>query len=265
MVALSAGTLNGLFMPAGTPDRRGWQRRRQHGHAWPQSEDLDHVGRGRRVDVCQPLSFGSGWMEEHNVAMTGAQPTRVLVLDVDGVVSPVHPVTSAWGDDVVAGDFFSPVKISPRLCARLDQLNRMPGLSCCWLTSWTAEMRAGMEPFPGRDWLTIAEQADVAATGRRWWKLVALEEWLDRHPQICELAWCDDHLRPARRAAVRRRLAARGLDPLMLMPAPELGLTPLHLDLLVRWASATVVRTHSPFSGGVARVEASDQEAAVKT
>ena len=53
--------------------------------------------------------------------------TRALVVDVDGVVSPVHGHT-AWGDDVVAGHVFGPVRVSPAMCARLDEIAELPNL-----------------------------------------------------------------------------------------------------------------------------------------
>lgn len=57
------------------------------------------------------------------------------MVDVDGVVSPVHGQTD-WGDDVVAGRVFGPVQVSPELCRRLDRLTAMPGVRGVWLTGW---------------------------------------------------------------------------------------------------------------------------------
>ncbi len=78
--------------------------------------------------------------------------TRALIVDVDGVISPVHGHT-AWGDDVVAGHVFGPVLVSPAMCARLDQIAASPNLLCGWLTSWSVEMRTAMnrsQDAPGR-------------------------------------------------------------------------------------------------------------------
>ena len=55
---------------------------------------------------------------------------RALVMDVDGVVAPVHGKT-AWGDDVVAGRLFGPVLVSPTLCARLDEHPEITTLVWC--------------------------------------------------------------------------------------------------------------------------------------
>lgn len=97
-------------------------------------------------------------------------------------------------------------------------------------------MRERMDPFPGRDWPVIADLEDVSVKARGWWKFDAVEAWLDRNPQVRGLAWCDDHLRGGRPQAIRRRLSHRGIDPLLLTPKVEVGLTPEHLDQLDAWA-----------------------------
>jgi hypothetical protein len=173
--------------------------------------------------------------------------TRALVLDVDGVVSPLCGHT-AFGDDVVAGHVFTPVLVSPTMCTRLDELEQTPGVSCWWLTSWTAEMRAHMDPFPGRGWPSIGEPPH--RIGRRWWKLDALTSWLQRHPEIRSIAWCDDRLRPpARSAAARRELRQLDVEAMLLAPDSTTGLTPEALTQLTTWANpgrSGEPRTHAP-------------------
>lgn len=160
---------------------------------------------------------------------TGDDASRALILDVDGVVSPVYGRT-AWGDDVVAGQLFGPVFVSPKMCARLEVIANRPDLSPWWLTMWTGDMRAAVDPFPGRRWPSIPTQPYHVA-GRTWWKRVALEAWLAGHPQVRTLVWCDDHLRAsARSRAIRRWLEDRGLDALLIAPDIAVGLTPEHLD-----------------------------------
>ena len=161
-----------------------------------------------------------------------------LIIDVDGVVSPVRPLTPTWGDEVVAGNVLGPVLVSPMLCARLDALASLPDVLPGWLTSWDPEMRAAMDPWPGRNWPDIGNLTE-APSGPGWWKRTALETWLDTHPQVTAVAWCDDDLRSApRRAAIRRRLAARGLNALLIAPSTTEGLTPTHLRTLTAWIKA---------------------------
>lgn len=184
-------------------------------------------------------------------APASACTTRVVIVDVDGVVSAVHPQPGAlpWGDEHEVGNVFGPVLTSPTLRMRLDAVNRLPDVSCWWLTSWSIEMRASMAGFPGAAWPVIAEpdlRADsvLANSGRSaWWKLAAVETWLDEHPHVRDVAWCDDHLRGGRPAAVRRRFAARGLKaPLLLAPATDVGLGPADVDRLDAWVAAGALR-----------------------
>jgi hypothetical protein len=159
--------------------------------------------------------------------MATGEANSVVIVDVDGVVSPVHGHT-AWGDDQKAGDVLGPVYVSPSMCAQLEALTSRPGVSGWWLTSWSAEMRGAMQLFPGRMWPEVATQPAVVPRG--WWKWRALTAWLDENPWIENLVWCDDHLRAAeRRAGIRRQLKERGLGTLLLAPDTSVGLTPEHL------------------------------------
>jgi hypothetical protein len=175
------------------------------------------------------------------VPPAAAATSRVVIVDVDGVVSAVKPRSDVlpWGDERVVGNVFGPVLVSPTLRERLDSLNQLSDVSCWWLTSWNSEMRASMVGLPGVAWPVIAEP-DLSLGGgsrSRWWKLSAVEMWLDGHPEVRDVAWCDDHLRGGRPSAVRRRFAARGLNPpLLLAPSTGVGLTPTDLGRLELWA-----------------------------
>lgn len=159
------------------------------------------------------------------------RPVAAAIFDVDGVVSPVHGRT-AWGNDVVAGRVFGPVHVSETLCARLDALAESPGVQCWWLSSWTAEMRHRMDPFPGRAWPTVAEPPQHQA--RRWWKWTAVQRWLTQHPEVQRLAWCDDHLAPRRARRIRAALKTRGVDALLVAPATHTGLTEVDMTRIER-------------------------------
>lgn len=183
-------------------------------------------------------------------------PVKALILDVDGVVSPVKGHTT-WGDDVVAGWAFGEVPVSPTLCARLDQLATAPGLICRWLTSWTPAMRQHMNPFPGQDWPDIPEVPET----EEWWKWTALDGWLRQHPGIERLVWCDDHLTAAmfdyhdaydvdhgattRRLVYHQWLTERGIDALLIAPHVDTGLTPEHMQKIEQVLGGR----HSPEAG----------------
>ena len=169
--------------------------------------------------------------------MNGTPPRIAVILDVDGVVSPVHPNTPTWGDEVRVGDVFGPVLVSPTLVARLDELHRHPGVECWWLTSWSSTMRARMDLFPGRDWGAVAEGGDFPWR-HGWWKLDGLAGWLSTR-NLTSMAWSDDDLRGGRPGAVHRMLSTNGVDQVLLMrPRTSVGLTPAHMTRLEQWVEA---------------------------
>ncbi|MEI2715369.1 MAG: hypothetical protein V9G04_19275 [Nocardioides sp.] len=190
------------------------------------------------------------------------QPHAALVLDVDGVVSPVHGST-AWGDDVdgygAGRGGIGNVPVSPRLNTALDDLARRPGVTAAWLTSWSRQLREGMV-FPGRNWPVVAHACpdsgppvfDEGAASRRagerwrdnrWWKWWALDAWLRERPWIDTVVWCEDHLSRAlwdhdndvdgprdgaltQGAVAYVELKRRGIHALLISPATDTGLTP---------------------------------------
>lgn len=171
-----------------------------------------------------------------------------VVLDVDGVVSPLDGV-SEWGDDVTAGFLFGTVRVSPTLCSRLDQFGGCSIVECWWLTSWTASMRLEMHPFPGREWPALADPKDpdvyrgkpsLLFEGEPWWKWEAIDRWLATGGAPAGLIWCDDHLSGPDNTwllhdLVKEELDGRGVPSLLVVPQRALGLTPSHLDQITAW------------------------------
>jgi hypothetical protein len=183
-----------------------------------------------------------------------------MVMDADGVVSPIHGST-AWGDDVQAGQLFGPLWVSPTVCCRLDRIASLPHVIPVWLTSWPPELRQVMSPFPGHDWPDAGLRADHTNDEGGWWKWNVLWRWLTDHDRIDRLAWCDDHLTPTHLAQVGRRsdparppegyppdlnegpgpaaicrdLKLRGITPLLIAPETTTGLTPAHVEALERF------------------------------
>lgn len=182
-----------------------------------------------------------------------AVATTLIVMDLDGVVSPVHGRTT-WGDDVIVNPAWGGILASPLMCQRLERLADLPGLQFTWLSSWDAEMRSSLsDPFPGRHWPTIADATTAQspsskATGEdSWWKWDALQEWLVHNPKIDSIVWCDDHLarpRPTHRTGTYRRIArawfhAHGYSALLISPRTDRGLTPAHLDQIEDHVAST--------------------------
>lgn len=175
----------------------------------------------------------------------GLRPVLVVV-DVDGVTSPVHGGT-AWTDDIEVGDVFGPVVVSPALVAHLDALDTVPGVTCLWLTDWTPKMRARMQLFPGRNWPRL-KRGDQPAGSRSWWKFAALHAWLTglaanlpKEEFFGSLVWLDDDLDTLTiRAACQRLLRPLGLETLLVAPRPGLGVTPAEMVRVGEWVKGRV-------------------------
>lgn len=118
--------------------------------------------------------------------------------------------------------------------------------------------------FLGAEWSTIAhhhagsgpptddeEAARLRAAERRhditWWRWWALDAWLDAHPEVNAVVWCEDDLRRAffdfndaddvddgwalsRGMFASVELERRGINALLLAPATEVGLTPVDIE-----------------------------------
>lgn len=153
---------------------------------------------------------------------------------------------------MTAGHLFGPVLVSPALIGHLDAMAELPGVTCLWLTDWSPEMRAAMDPFPGRRWPSLHRE-NAPAGDRGWWKLAALEAWLssrvaeDRavgpEASFGSVVWLDDDLRPGGRAAAcRRRLGALGVEVLLVAPRTELGITPEEMSTVGEWVATRVAK-----------------------
>ncbi len=127
--------------------------------------------------------------------------TTALILDVDGVVSPVHGRT-LFGDDVDARHrLLESILVSPTLSASLDVLGLRQDVHPVWLSTWPADLRQRELQFPGRDWETIDPYLHHIESVRwydqtpaQWPKWRALSHWLTSHPEIRRIAWADDDL-----------------------------------------------------------------------
>ncbi|MGB3763756.1 MAG: hypothetical protein WA966_11075 [Ornithinimicrobium sp.] len=204
------------------------------------SETRGEVPAASLSSTCRPVA----------ATLTSTRPRDLrpvlVVLDVDGVTSPVHGAT-AWTDDVETGDVFGPVVVSPSLVRHLDGLGEVPGVTCLWMTDWTPEMRQRMRTFPGRDWPHL-ERSDSPTASQSWWKFAALHRWLTettsstpQDERFGSLAWLDDDLSPGTfRAACKRLLQPLIPDILLVPPSSATGLTPSEMVEVGEWIKARI-------------------------
>lgn len=178
--------------------------------------------------------------------------TTALILDVDGVVSPVHGRT-LFGDDVDARHRQpESILVSPTLSASLDMLGLRRDVHPVWLSTWPADLRQAELLFPGREWETI-DPYPHHIEGVRWYDQTpaqwpnwrALSHWLSSHPEIRRIAWADDDLdrpgdepNPLTRKDYYFMALSDRYDTLLIAPRTDRGLTPSDLDNLLRWIDA---------------------------
>lgn len=180
-------------------------------------------------------------------------PATVLLLDVDGVVTPLAGCT-AWGDDVPASRSRLRISVSPTMCAHLDEIGRRDDVRPYWLTSWEDDMRAQMDPFPGRHWPSLPTSVQGTAGVFRgwpvadvWWKWAVVAKYFQDDP-ISRVVWCDDRFdvpaAPERSSKTRRSLieswlSERGIESLILASDPWIGLTPHDLKTIEDWLNGS--------------------------
>ena len=146
----------------------------------------------------------------------GSSGGAALLLDIDGVLIPDGPPPREWGE-WVQHQLRKDLVVSPQLFAEIDAL----GVEVCWLTSWSQNANAVLCPLIG--W--APKRVLVKQTVKRWWKLVAVEEFFasSSHGRV---AWVDDDLDQYAdevAASVGRLIAAARL--LTVCPTASTGLT----------------------------------------
>jgi hypothetical protein len=153
----------------------------------------------------------------------------VLLLDIDGVLSPLTPAPDALEIPGAGGT----MRVNPRLARAVADL----GVQVSWASNRSATetsdltAAAGLPAAPGLD------QTD--GTGDLgWWKVEALAAWLTRHPEVRRVAFVDDELASEDIIGIPFRdiaadvLARAGVAHLLLSPDPGDGLSSDDLAVL---------------------------------
>ncbi len=144
-------------------------------------------------------------------------PQPMLILDLDGVISP-------YGDEPKDGMSVAMVGgyrllYRPDVVAGLNALNRKGEVQFRWLTSWSSDARTHVAPALGLDDFPTLAGVENNATDRTWWKLRTVRWHL--HAGI-RFAWIDDELTPRRQDRIRREFGYKLCLP--LRPEPQQGL-----------------------------------------
>lgn len=149
-----------------------------------------------------------------------------ILLDVEGSITPFtyrdgldHLVAPGHGTVMFASDI-------------VDRLAALP-VTQAWLTSWEDDaLDIFGHRFPRANDVLIA---DTENTG--WWKIDAALDWIAENPQVRRIVWVDDELASedpilglTYRDIAEDAFEAAGVDALLVVPDPDLGVTDAELD-----------------------------------
>lgn len=155
----------------------------------------------------------------------------LLLLDVDGVISPLGPST-AWSDFRVVDDAPALLQVSR---AMGDALTHLPAQRR-WLTSWDGFANEWVAPALGWRKLPVVRWPGGPGGRPHKLKIDGFEDLLHAlQVRPTAVAWCDDALTPAMEQRARRLLGTVPLLP--VTPDPLEGLTPEHVDALSAFLS----------------------------
>jgi len=155
--------------------------------------------------------------------------TSVWFMDVDGVLSPFGK-GGAFRDWVRSPHEVYDLWLSPTQTDLIRGILDRTGTELVWVTTWAHEAAEYVEGFlgwPAHRFAPLphpeAKGADVDPETGRWWKLDAVERFLDEL-QPDRFVWSDDDL-PRHGRAVLRALSRFDASRLLQAPKPHVGLS----------------------------------------
>lgn len=158
--------------------------------------------------------------------MTASVLRPVLLLDVDGTLSPMEPIPG-WrrGQLSPLGEsgYARSVLVDRRVVRRLAYLHRMRIIEIEWCTSWGESARDWIGPRLGAPFHHLRVR-----TPEPGYKRSAMRSLLQRGRRVVQ---CDDDLDLVKPGAARART-----DLLAVRPTREVGLTVLDIAHIEAWA-----------------------------
>jgi hypothetical protein len=148
---------------------------------------------------------------------SGSRPAPLLIVDLDGVISPYG--TSPHDGLRLARVGGHRLLYRPDVIDGLNALHRTGTAHLRWLTSWGNDARTHVAPALGLVDFPLLAALDQSASQGRWPKLEAIRRHVTPGGRF---AWVDDDLTPAHQRETRRNY---GTHCLLLRPAPTVGLT----------------------------------------
>lgn len=131
-----------------------------------------------------------------------------IALDVDGVVSPVTPVSNnrpAMSEHDLGcsytylPDIMTGALVSDDVVATLQRLHQKPEVTITWHTSWWDSASEDLAPALNLPSFSMfATDEEYADSSGKWWKLAAVERWLRQARPNETLIWIDDDIAEAK-------------------------------------------------------------------
>ncbi|WP_022893243.1 hypothetical protein [Agromyces subbeticus] len=162
-----------------------------------------------------------------------------ILLDVDGVVSPIGGNVDTWPDGDLIDSPFGAAWCSPEMLRAVHAI----GVPVLWATDWKSNAEVVFAPIAG----TRAAATLLPGSGDGgWWKLDAMSRLLDRYRGIRSIVWVDDLLDAEDDIGVRYSVIAHeiadhyGVRLKLIVPDSAVGLTPGDVDRIATFLGAPI-------------------------
>lgn len=167
--------------------------------------------------------------------------------DVDGVILPKlnGQVPSGAGEwNSVSMPWQEKSYYRPAI---LNALRKHPADYKLWLTSWEQGADDAFRDKVG-PWEVLSpdeQQREWWHPGvTDWWKANLLLDWIERHPEVTHVVWCEDELNDPDRVDAARtvysQLRQYGIRVMAICPQADLGLTKGHIDMIQAFAKGQI-------------------------